>query len=209
MRLRTWVHRVLLWGAVAAAAPGCRESQTRISLDRLGERLNHLRQDIEANRNVDEAYEALHAQLGSPDYLTRLNTIILLGKIGPRAARAVPWLIDTLGDSDPVIRRESALSLTHFGPAAEPATEALIDTIRRYPSTDAAWFAADALGNIGQAAVVHLSDLRDHWIRYRKQYGDRNPGTESFEKAVQKLESVVSDSDNPKHAEPSDAAESR
>jgi HEAT repeat protein len=158
---------------------------------------------------VDEAFEALHAELESPDYLTRLNTIIILGKIGPRAARAVPWLIETLGDSDPVIRRESALALAHFGSAAEPATDALMDTIRRYPSADAAWYAAEALGNIGQAAVVHLPDLRDHLARYRKQYGDSNPGTESFGEAVQKLESVVSESKDQGHAEPSDAADSQ
>ena len=84
-----------------------------------------------------------------------------------------------------------------------------MDTIRRYPSTDAAWFAAEALGNIGQAAVVHLPDLRDHWIRYRKQYGDSNPGTESFEEAVQKLESVLAESETSGQAEPGVGADSR
>ena len=156
----------------------------------IAERLNIHRKNIEAGIDVDAAYDALRIELESGSDFGRMYAATIFRDIGPDAARAVPWLSKSLNDPIPVVRRESALALSNIGPASEPAMDELMKTIRNSDS-DAAWFAAEAMGNIGSPAIAHLPELKQLLADTRAEYGDDAPFTDSLEDAVAKLEKLL------------------
>ena len=82
----------------------------------------------------------------------------VLRDLGPLAAPAVPDLIKALNCGDPVVEREAPLALAAIGPAAAPAVPVLIAKLK-YDYRDSAWFCADALGEIGEPALVAIPAL--------------------------------------------------
>jgi HEAT repeat protein len=84
----------------------------------------------------------------------RLNAIILLGKMGPAAAPAVPSLIDQLGDEMLDATGAVVLALKQIGPAAKDAVPKLIEMLDE-PSAEI----ADALGAIGPDARAAIPAL--------------------------------------------------
>ena len=89
----------------------------------------------------------------------RERAIIVLKKIGPEAAPAVPDLVNLLKDKDPKIRTEALFALAAIGPKAAAAvsltTELLADTDRDVKLT-----AAYALGKFGSEARPAAPMLR-------------------------------------------------
>ena len=156
----------------------------------IAERLNFHRKNIETGNDVDSAYDALRVELESGSDFGRMYAATVFGDLGPEASRAVPWLTQSLNDRDPVVRRESALALSNIGPASEPAMDELMKTIRR-SNSDAAWFAADAMGNIGSPAIPHLPGLKTQLKNTRTKYGVDAPFTVSLETAIAKIEKFV------------------
>ncbi len=184
MVARHWVITTIVLGSLTVGV--CSRFET---WPQIADRLNVHRHDIEAGRNVDTAFDALHEELASTNHFGRMYAVTIFRDLGPKASRSVPWLIKTLDDPDPVVRRESALTLSMFGPASEPAMEALIAAVRRSPTADTAWFAIEALGNIGPPARQYVPELKEHLNRYRTAHGESYPGVDSAEEAIQKLES--------------------
>jgi HEAT repeat protein len=70
----------------------------------------------------------------------------------------VPDLIKAINCGDPFREREAPLALAAIGPAAAPAVPALIGKLKE-EDYDAAWFSADALGQIGEPALVAIPAL--------------------------------------------------
>ncbi len=63
------------------------------------------------------------------DPKARLQALQRLGRLGPRAAPAVPALIAGLSDLDPKVRKETAAVLRRIGPPAKPAVPALVSVL--------------------------------------------------------------------------------
>jgi len=79
------------------------------------------------------------------------NAAHALGKIGPKAAKAVPALIKVLKDKDEGVRINAAYALGMIGPKAAKAVPVLIETLKD-KDWRVRWNAAQALGKIGPAA---------------------------------------------------------
>jgi HEAT repeat protein len=84
----------------------------------------------------------------------RLNAIILLGKLGPAAEKAVPALIGQLGDETLEATGAVVLALKRIGPAAKDAVPKLIELLDE-PSAEV----AAALGEIGPEASAAIPAL--------------------------------------------------
>jgi HEAT repeat protein len=113
-------------------------------------------QDIKEKKPGWDGHSFSHliADLGNDDFQNRINNIYRIGYIGPQAKSAVPGLVDELSIES---MRESVLhSLIDIGPEAEDAIPALLKAIEEYAPA-CRWLAAEALANIGEAAVPALN----------------------------------------------------
>jgi HEAT repeat protein len=100
-----------------------------------------------------EDVEALAHALGSPSSETRYHVARALGRLGPRAAAAVPVLTAALRDEDWEVRMESVWALSAVGTAARPALPPLRDALSdRDAQVRAA--AAVALGAMDEGPVA-------------------------------------------------------
>jgi hypothetical protein len=84
----------------------------------------------------------------------RLNAIILIGKMGPAGASALPTLINQLGDETLDATGAVVVALKEIGPAAKDAVPKLIELLDE-PSAEV----ADALGAIGSDASAAIPAL--------------------------------------------------
>ena len=86
-----------------------------------------------------------------------------LREIGPQANRAIPDLIRAMDCGDGFIEREAARALGSVSTGLPDAVEPLRRKVRQFKTKggDAAWFAADSLGEIGKPAIVAIPDLEE------------------------------------------------
>ncbi len=84
----------------------------------------------------------------------RYRAVLTLGRLGPKAAGAVPVLAEMLDDPS----SGAARALGQIGPAAAGAVPALIETLRR-PESHVRQQTAEALGRIGPAARTAVPAL--------------------------------------------------
>jgi HEAT repeat protein len=123
--------------------------------------------DPETAERIITAYASLGKQvvplaikaLNDGDAKRRERALMVLGRLGPEAAAAVPDLINQLKNDDPKVRTEVLFVLAAIGPkadaAAAPVTAALSDADREVVLT-----AGYCLGKIGPAAKSASSDLQ-------------------------------------------------
>ena len=81
----------------------------------------------------------------------RARAAAILGRIGPKAKRAVPALAEALADPDPETRNEVLFALAAIGPKAEGAVAAVTKALGD-PDMNVRYAACYALGSIGPAA---------------------------------------------------------
>jgi HEAT repeat protein len=92
--------------------------------------------------------------------MVRERAAWLLGKLGPRAAKAVPALIEALSDDNYYLRLCAAEALAEIGPKAAPAVSVLTEMLTASDDGhDARWLAATALAAIGSAAEPAIPAL--------------------------------------------------
>ncbi len=72
---------------------------------------------------------ALIESLASPETSARLDAMAQLGRMGEKAARAVPTLVKMLGDESATVRAHAARTLGQIGPSAKPAVAKLVSLI--------------------------------------------------------------------------------
>ena len=80
------------------------------------------------------------------------RAINLLGRLGPKAARATAALRDLLKSNDAAVRRESLRALAAIGPGARTAVPAIAETLRD-PDVTVRYTACLALGKMDAAAA--------------------------------------------------------
>jgi HEAT repeat protein len=108
----------------------------------------------------DAPLEVLIESLHSEDFSTRMRAVNFIGYRGQDAKEAVPALVKVL---ETYHMRESALhALKAIGPSASAAIPALHNALTAYPEQPATrWIAANALANIGEAAIPTLNKSLD------------------------------------------------
>jgi HEAT repeat protein len=105
-----------------------------------------------------EALWALAARLKDGSTAVRRGAARALGNMGPKAAEAVPDLVEALQDIDTDTRVEAASSLGNIGPAASSAAPHLGRAVKD-AEPPVSRTAAYALGRIGPAAKAAVPDL--------------------------------------------------
>ena len=106
-----------------------------------------------------------------------------LGDLGQAASPRIKQISSLMRSENPYVQREAARSLSKLGPLSAPLLGELKDKVKNdVPSNDATWFAALAIGNIGEPAVDCLPLLRSKLGTGAAQYDD------ALREAILKLE---------------------
>ena len=84
----------------------------------------------------DSAVQVLIHNLARKEYKIRHAAVVILGEIGPTAARAIPDLSKVLKSQYPELVSASAVALGRIGPAASSAVPALTDCLVHTPHND-------------------------------------------------------------------------
>lgn len=108
--------------------------------------VENLSLQIQDNRVDHNAMDTLKSYLHSDDRYERAIAAATMGKLGPRAAEAVPDLIEILSSGEAYSAREAARALGRVGPGAAAAAPALRNAVDQFPNQDIGWFAASSLG---------------------------------------------------------------
>ncbi len=119
---------------------------------------------IRNNPEDQQLVERVRAAIRSDYYFESLSGINTVKRLGPLGAFAVDDLISVLHQEDQTNRRDVMLALSAIGPAAAPAIPELTEALRTDTGKDVAWFAAQALGNIGitDESVMNALDEATH-----------------------------------------------
>jgi len=99
----------------------------------------------------------LGAMISDKSVSSYINSI--LSKMGPRAAGAVPYAAEALGNKDTKIAYHAASILSRVGPAAAPAEKELIKALE-HKDRFVRRYSAQAIGNIGPDAKKAISALK-------------------------------------------------
>lgn len=88
------------------------------------------------------------------------NATVGLGEVGDAASPFILDIASLMGSEDATVRQEAANSLGKLGRRSEPALELLVAEVSKTPSDATSWFAADAIGKIGEPATKYIPLLR-------------------------------------------------
>ena len=97
-------------------------------------------------------------------HLARMNSVAVLSRMGAKANRAVPVLVQVLEQEDMSMRMIAAQALGRIGPEARPAIPALVNMLKEYEphlrqiATDSLREIGDPTGKAGEPLTVLLND---------------------------------------------------
>ncbi len=86
-----------------------------------------------------------------------------LGRIGDAAIPVMKDIAKLMRSKNPYVRSEAAIALSNLGPRSAVVLDELVEQVKKVPSDEVSWFAAEALGEIGAPAVKYaplLESLR-------------------------------------------------
>jgi len=91
----------------------------------------------------------------------RLNSVLVLSRMGAKAKRAVPVLVQALKEQDLGMRMAAAEALGRIGPAAQPAIPALVNMLKEYENSErtVATYALIQIGDPAGKAIESLTTL--------------------------------------------------
>ncbi len=143
--------KILIFAVLAAAAVFWLFGMPRLGLarrERVNGQMKELVDRAKSSPPDSDALNLLIQKLSARDSFERYAAAANLGKVGPAAEPGVDALVVVLEGNDLYAAREAAISLGEIGPGARRATAALLTAIRRYPSADIGWFAAESAGKV-------------------------------------------------------------
>jgi HEAT repeat protein len=97
-------------------------------------------------------------------YLARVNSVMVLSRMGPKASLAGPALVRSLGDTGLGMRMAAAQALGMIGPEARPAIPALVKMLKEYEphlrqiATQSLMQIGDPTGKAIEPLTVMLND---------------------------------------------------
>jgi hypothetical protein len=179
------------WGAllVALCTVVCAAIATRYNVETLGDRrdvaahLQMLKRRVEHDPQDTGALDEIRSILHGKWSFARTYSCGVLGELGTKARPAIPDLVEALNSGDGYVEREAALALGKVAVGDPRPVPALIDKLTQQRS-DAAWFSAESLGNIGGPAVLAIPALE------RATASQSKPLRESAEEALSKLKAI-------------------
>jgi HEAT repeat protein len=130
------------------------------------EKMQIVRKEIEKSddAHLKSAFDGLMPFVNDRDDFIRANLALSLKQIGGQdykrfAPYAVPMLLSLLMDDGFAVKKNAAQAVSRYKEKASSAIPLLEDIINKTPDTDAAWFAAEALGEIGEASTAAVPTL--------------------------------------------------
>jgi HEAT repeat protein len=126
----------------------------------LAEHIQDLKRQVQQDPTNVQALDEITAALNGNWAFARTYAAVTLGQLGPLARRATPDLIRSLDSGDDFVEREAARALGEVAVGMPEAVEPLRKKVRQFKN-DAAWFAAESLGSIGEPALVAIPDLEE------------------------------------------------
>ena len=129
-------------------------------LSRIEELLSELQGDFTKRTNIADLMDL--AEDENP--IIRTNAVSALGTINPGHHESlkeviIPFLSKKLSDEAQSVRRAAAKAIGSFGEYGLAAVPHLIKTSRSDYHTDAGWYSAEAIGNIGPEAKEGIPTL--------------------------------------------------
>lgn len=122
---------------------------------------------LAAAEQLDDPVGHWAEKLTHANVQVRMEAVVELGKLGPKAAPAVPAIADRLeSDKDERVRLAAAGVLGQIGPDAKAAVPALIGALKDEGFDVASW-SATALGKIGPGAKAAVPELAKMLGSYR------------------------------------------
>ncbi len=163
-----WLGLICIVVSVGATvfAGGCDTADSRQEVSR---HVKALVAKIKARPNSDEGKTALKELLEILNGKWRFARYqvcyaIRDGDLGALATDAIPDLIRAAHDEDPFVEEAAIQALGSLGPVAAPAVKVLIGKVEigvtGKSKGSAPWYAARALGDIGEPAVAAIPILR-------------------------------------------------
>jgi HEAT repeat protein len=159
MRKSCLVSVLAVFGLFAAAIVFLR-MQIELPSDReaIADHLQELGAQVRRNPTDRRALDELKEILNRGSSFARTYACGVLRDLGPLATSAIPDLIRALNCGDGYVEREAALALGTVAVGDARPVPALIEKLKQ-EDDDAAWFSADALGNIGEPALPAIPAL--------------------------------------------------
>lgn len=125
---------------------------------------------LAAAEQLDDPVGHWAEKLNHKDVQVRMEAVVELGKLGPKAAPAAPAIADRLeSDKDARVRLGAAGALGKIGPDAKAAVPALIGALKDEGFDVASW-SATALGKIGPGARDAVPALTKMLGSYRSSH---------------------------------------
>jgi HEAT repeat protein len=121
-------------------------------------RLRALADNVRRNPNDTRSLQKIVAVLNGKWSFARTYACGVLGELGPLAQPAVPDLIRALDSGDRYVEREAARALGEVAIGMHEPVEPLRQKLV-CEDIDVGYFSAEALGKIGEPALVALPDL--------------------------------------------------
>ncbi len=150
-----WAYLLLLCVAMA----GCADKGDY-------ERILQLRDNLQLDPHDVDSLSALIGYLDDSHWLDPANAAGCFRQLasGPRNKEEVvpvigPLVVHHLVKNAEKIGREATNALTEYGTLVGPYKAELVSIMQKHPDEDIAWFAVEALGNLGPGAADVLSEI--------------------------------------------------
>lgn len=156
---------------------------------RVSHRIDDLVQKINADP-CDSGSIAALLELTQSDYsFEATKAVIGFGCVDAATEQCIQRLAALMESVDPFIARAAARSLANLGVRSESALPQLVRQVAKPVSDQVSWFAAEAIGKMGPAAVEFLPLLKSRLGTGAVQFDD------SLRRAINRLEEVAPEAD--------------
>jgi HEAT repeat protein len=161
MTVRKWLIWISIIAFVVVLGITVRMNiETRGDRIAVAEKLQSLKKEFLANPSNLAPLNEMVSYLNGNWSFARTYAVCTIGEIGPLAQPVVKDLIAALNCGDLFVEREAARSLGEVAVGMSEPVPYLIDKMQR-PYRDSAWFSAQALGEIGEPALVAIPALEE------------------------------------------------
>lgn len=163
---------------------------TKASRKRVARKIQAIANRARNDAETTEHAKALLRKTNSQNAFEAAYAASALGTIGDAAVPIINEIADLMNSDNPFVRREASRSLSRLGTRSAPVLDALKVQVANGDSNgDVAWFAAAAIGEIGESACECIPLLESKLGSGAPQFDD------SLKRSIEKLRKAC-DKDN-------------